>query len=85
VNPLPESLEMLRKASEEHSLSWKAVFEWQSHLKVNQASAEDDKLSGRPSTTKMTKNAETLQELIHEDCHQTIKELTDTAGISHGV
>jgi hypothetical protein len=35
-------------------------------------SAEDDKHSGRPSTSKMTENIEKIQELIHEDCCRTI-------------
>jgi hypothetical protein len=29
-----ETLEMFREAFGEHSLSWKAVFEWHSHLKA---------------------------------------------------
>jgi hypothetical protein len=33
----------------------------------------------------MTENVEKIRELIHEDCHQTIHELVDTAGISYGV
>jgi hypothetical protein len=48
-------------------------------------SVEDDKRSGRPSTSKTTKNVENTRELIHEDHRSTIHELADTAGISYGV
>lgn len=33
----------------------------------------------------MTENVEEIQELIHEDSHQTISELIDTIGISYVV
>jgi hypothetical protein len=33
----------------------------------------------------MTENVEKIQELIHEDHHQTIHELAYTTGISYGV
>jgi hypothetical protein len=33
----------------------------------------------------MTENVEKIRELIHEDRHRTIDELTDTVGISYGV
>jgi hypothetical protein len=62
-----------------------AFFEWCSHFKVGQVSSEDDECSGRPSTSKMTENVEKIQEVIHEDCRQTIHKLTDTNGMSHGV
>jgi hypothetical protein len=55
-----ETLEMLREAFGEHSLSRTAVFEWHSHFKVSQVSVEDDERSGRPSTSKMTENVEKI-------------------------
>jgi DNA-binding Lrp family transcriptional regulator len=48
-------------------------------------SAEDDEDSGQPNTSKMTESVENILELLHEDCSQTIHELTDTVGISYGV
>jgi hypothetical protein len=38
--------EMLHEAFGEHSLSWRAVFEWPSHFQASQVSVEDDKCSG---------------------------------------
>jgi hypothetical protein len=84
-NSATETSEMLCEAFGEHSLSWTAVFEWHSCFKVCRASVEDDKRSGRPSSSKTTENVEKIRELVHEDCHQTIHELTDTVGISYGV
>jgi hypothetical protein len=54
-----ETLEMLREAFAEHSLSWTAVFEWHSHCKASRVSA-DDEHSGQPSTSKTTENAEKI-------------------------
>jgi hypothetical protein len=48
-------------------------------------SVEDDKRSGRPSSSKMTEKVENIGELIHEDRRQTIHELADTVAISYGV
>jgi hypothetical protein len=49
-------------------------------------SVEDDECSGRrPSTSKMTENAENFRELIHEDRRRTIHELAYTVLISYGV
>jgi hypothetical protein len=55
-----KTLEMLREVFGEHSLSWIVVFEWHSHFKAGQVSVEDDKRSGRTSTSKPTENAEKI-------------------------
>jgi hypothetical protein len=36
-------------------------------FQAGRVSVEDDKSSGRPSSSKMTENVEKIQELIHED------------------
>jgi hypothetical protein len=54
-------------------------------LKADQVSAEDDRCSECPSTSKTTENVEKIWELIHENHCGAIHELTDTAGISYGV
>jgi hypothetical protein len=41
-----ETLEMLCEPFGEYSLSWTAVFEWNSCLKVGQVSVENDECSG---------------------------------------
>jgi hypothetical protein len=58
---------VLHEVFGEHSLSCTGVSEWHSHFNASQVLAEGDKCSGHPSTSKMTENAETIQELIHED------------------
>jgi hypothetical protein len=68
----------------EHSLSWTAVFEWHSHFKANQVSVEDDELSGRPGTSKMTENVEKFEN-SSKDCCRINHELADTTGICYGV
>jgi hypothetical protein len=51
---------MLHEALGEHSLSRTAVSEWHSRFKVGRVLAEDDKHSGRPSTSKTTENVEKI-------------------------
>jgi hypothetical protein len=80
-----ETLEILREGFGEHSLSQREIFEWHSCFKASRVSVEDDERLGQLSTSRTTENFEKIQELIHEDHHQTIHELTDTAGISYGV
>jgi hypothetical protein len=63
-----ETLEMLREAFGEHSLSWTAVFVWNSHFNAIRVSIEDDERSGQPTTSRTTENVEKIQELIPEDC-----------------
>jgi hypothetical protein len=62
-----ESHEMLCEAFGERSLSQTAVFEWHSRFKAGRVVVEDDKRSGRPSTSKMTENVEKIRELIRKD------------------
>jgi hypothetical protein len=38
-----ETIEMLREAFGEHSLSWTAVSEWHSRFKAGQVSVEDER------------------------------------------
>jgi hypothetical protein len=80
-----ESLEMFREALGERSLSRTAVFEWLSRFQAGRVLVEDDKFSGRPSTSKTTENVEKIREPINEDHRRTIHELADTAGISYGI
>jgi hypothetical protein len=67
-----KTLEMLCEALGEHSLSQTVVFEWDSRSKAGRVSVEDDKCSGRSSTSKTTENVEKIPELIHKDRRQTI-------------
>jgi hypothetical protein len=80
-----ETLEMLCESFRQHSLSQTAVFQWHSRFKACGVSVEDDEHSGQPNTSRTTGNVEHFWELIHEDNCRTVRELTDTIGISYGV
>jgi hypothetical protein len=58
---ITETLEMLREAFGEHSLSQTIIFEWHSCFKAARVSVEDDRCSGQPSTSKMTENVEKFE------------------------
>jgi hypothetical protein len=51
-----ETLEMVRLAFGEHSLSRTTVFEWHSRFKAGRWAIEDDENLVRQSTTKTTEN-----------------------------
>jgi hypothetical protein len=53
--PATETLEMLREAFREHSLSQTAVFEWHSCFKDGQVSVEDDNVQGNQALAKRQK------------------------------
>lgn len=55
-----KTFEILHEAFGKLSLSNIVVFEWHSCFKAGQLSVEDDKHSGRASTSKMTKNVEKI-------------------------
>lgn len=80
-----ETLEMIREAFGECSLSRTIVFEWHARFKAGRLSFEDDERTGRPSTSKTAENVERIRELIHEDRRLTIHDLADNVGISYGV
>jgi transposase len=71
-----ETLEMLREAFGEHSLSRAVVFEWHSRFKAGRVSVEDDERSGRPSTSKTTENVDKIRELMHRYRRQTVSDCT---------
>jgi hypothetical protein len=66
----------LREAFGENSLSRAAVFEWHSHFKPGRVSVEDDKRSGRPSTSKTTENVENIRELTKTIAEQSMSSQT---------
>jgi hypothetical protein len=53
-----KTLETLREAFGEHSLSRTAVFEWNPRFKACRVSVGNDEHSRRPSTSKTTENFE---------------------------
>jgi hypothetical protein len=56
-----KTLEMLREAFREHSLSRTPAFEWHSCFKAGRLSVEDVEHSGRPSTSKMIEKVEKIR------------------------
>jgi hypothetical protein len=71
-----ETLEIIRDAFGEHSLSRIASFECKLKL---------PNVQGGQAPAKRQKHAEKIGELIHEDRRRIIYEVADTGGISYGV
>jgi hypothetical protein len=59
-----KTLEFLREAFGERSLSRTEVFEWHLYFKASQVSIEDEERSGLPSTSRPTENVETFPRAV---------------------
>ena len=59
-------------------------FKWQTCFKSIRTSLDDDKRSGRPSTSLTPENVETIQWLVHKDRQRSINDLVVIIDLSYG-
>ena len=79
-----ECYEMLKTAFGEQAMGRSQTFNWFSRFKAGRMSIDDDKRSGRPVSSSMPEMIERVHQIICEDCHLTIDEVSMLMGISHG-
>jgi len=79
-----ETFELIRRAYGNEATSRTRCFEWHARFKRGRILLEDDKRSGRPSTSSTPKNVETIQGLVHEDRQRTIKDIAAIVNVSYG-
>ena len=75
---------MIRRVYGNEAMSHVRCFEWHACFKRGRTSLEDNKRSGRPSTSSTPKNVETIQRLVREDCRRTIKDIAAIINVSYG-
>ncbi|XP_023228156.1 putative uncharacterized protein FLJ37770 [Centruroides sculpturatus] len=78
-----EILSALQQIYGDKTLKKSADYDWFGWFKNGQM-LEDDKRSGRPSTSRSGENIEKVRELTKNDRRITIAELEQEVGISHG-
>jgi response regulator of citrate/malate metabolism len=79
-----ETHRMLKEAFGEQSLSQERIFEWFKCFKDGRKSVEDDKHSGRPSTSTTTEMIAEVLEVNLKDRRQTIHKVCNRVGLSYG-
>ncbi|CAK9833986.1 Protein GVQW3 [Anthophora retusa] len=80
----PQTLDMLEKCFGNDTLSRSNVFRWHERFRSGRESVEDDKRSGRPSTSKTDENIAKIEEMLSENRKLTIRELAEDLNIAYG-
>ena len=70
---------MIRHVHDNEAMNRATCFEWDECFKSGRTSLDDDKRSGRPSTSSTPDNIETIRQLVHEDRRRSIRDIA--AGI----
>jgi response regulator of citrate/malate metabolism len=73
---------MLQQAFEDESMSRTQSHEWYILYKEGRTSIEDNERSGRSSTSNNEENIQKVRKVIRSNCHLTIHEVAEEAGIS---
>jgi transposase len=79
-----ETFDMLKEAYVEESMSRTQVYEWHRRFKSGRESLEDYERVGRPATSRNEETIARVREIIRNDRRQSIDDVAEIVGISHG-
>ena len=79
-----ETFAMLNTAYGDVAMKRATCFRWHKRFKNGRLSVEDDKRSGRPSTSTDDPYIDEINTLVRENRHLTVRELAEECGISVG-
>ena len=79
-----DALKMLQKAFGESALSRTRAYEWYKDFKSGRTVVEDLPRSGRPSTSNTDENVKKVKEIVLENRHTSLREISSELGISYG-
>ena len=79
-----ETFRMLQKAFGDLTMSQKNVYKWYKDFKEGRERVDVLERPGRPSTSTDEQHVNQIKELVHKNRYLTIRDVTDTIGISRG-
>ena len=79
-----KTLEMLKVAYGECTVSQKSVYKWYTLFTEGQEEVNDDARPGRPSTSTTNENTEAVKKIVMENRRITIREVAKDVGITVG-
>ena len=79
-----KTLEMLKVAYGECTLSQKSVYKWYKLFTEGREEVNDDARPGRPSTSTTSENTEAVKKIVMENRRITTREVAEDVGISVG-
>jgi len=78
-----ETFQVIRRAYGNEAMIRARCFEWHARFKRGRTSLEDNKRSGRASTSSTPKNVETILRHVHEDRRRNIKDIAAIVNVSY--
>ena len=79
-----ETFRMLQKAFGDLTMSQKNVYKWYKDFKEGRERVDDLERPGQPSTSADEQRVNQIKRLVHTNRRLTIRDFTDTIGISEG-
>jgi hypothetical protein len=78
------TLKMIQQAFSAQILSRTQVFQWHTRFKTGRTSVGDEEHTGRHTSCTTPEIVARIQELVHQDRHQTIHDIPQEVGIGYG-
>ena len=72
-----ECVKLLQEAYGEDAMSKTRVYEWHKRFKNGREEVEDDRKSGRPSTSKTDENIDRVRQLVRSDRRLTVRMIAE--------
>ena len=79
-----ETFDMIRHVYGNQAMSHARYVEWHARFKSSITSLDDDKRSGRPSTSSIPENVETIRRLVHKDRRRSIIDFAAIIDVLYG-
>ena len=75
---------MIQQGFRDQSWSRTQVFQWHTRFKSGRTSVDDDEHTGRPTSCTTPETVACIQQLIHQDRHQTIRDIAEEVEVGYG-
>ena len=79
-----ETLQMIQQGFGDQNLSRTQVLQWHVRFKTGRISVYDDEHTGRPTSCTTPETVARIQELVRQDRHRTIRDITEEVEVGYG-